>query len=320
MRAKTNKYELAVIGTGPAGLAAALYGGRLGLKVLAVGEVPGGTLNFTDRVENYPGFPVIKGRELARRLEKHARQYEVELIIDRVDRIAAARGVFRVKVGEETFSARTVILASGARAKKLGVPGEKKLTGKGVSYCALCDAPGFRGKEIALVGGGDSAVKEALGAAGGTKKIYLINNENSPRAESRRQQELNKLIASGKIEVVNRNQVVRIEGRDKVTAIELKNTFRSSRRLPVGGVLIYIGVVPNSSLAGKLGARLNRFGEVVVNRRCQTSLPGFFAAGDVTNNGWRQAIVAAAQGATAGWNSFRYCRNDCPSRSKDPAG
>jgi len=301
-------YELAVIGSGPAGYAAAIYGARMGLSVLMVGEAPGGTILFTGAVENYPGFVSIPGRELARQLENHALDYDIDLLIDRVDGITLSRERFMVITGKKSFRARAVILATGARAKKLQVSGEKELTGNGVSYCAICDGPSFRGKNIALVGGGDSAVKEAVYAAQFARKVYVINNEKTLRSENRHEILLEKAIVAGKVEVINDNEVERIVGKDSVTGLVLKKNHLGNKRLRVRGVLIYIGVVPNSELARDLGVKVNRAGEVIVNPRCETNIPGCYAAGDVTNGGWRQAIIAVSQGATAAYHAYHYCR------------
>lgn len=300
--------DLIVIGAGPAGLSAAISGARTGLKVLVIGEAFGGTLNLTDRIENYPGFASVSGRELSQKLEDHARGYGVDLLIDRVDNLVSSEEGFRLAAGTKTFRSASVVLATGARPKKLGVPGEERLSGKGVSYCALCDAPSFRGKKIVLAGGGESAVKEAVYAAEHAEKIFLINDEKRLRPAGGVRAQLDKLVAAGRVEVINGNGIREIEGKNKVTGVFLKKPHREKRGLEVAGVLIYIGVAPNSGLGREVKAEISDRGEIMVNRRCETSVPGCYAAGDVTDGGWRQAIAAAYQGSVAGWEAFNYCR------------
>jgi len=302
-------YDVIVVGLGVAGLSAAMYASRLGLKTLAIGENEGGTIALTGAVENYPGFVSIKGQELARVLGNHMRDYDVALLVDKVDGIARGSGkkpVFKVYSGKKAFSGKTVILATGTEVKKLGVPGEKEFAGNGVSYCALCDLTLVKGKRAVVVGGGDSAVKEANLLAQYAKKVYVVNNEPKLHAEKPNMERARSYAKKGKMAIINSNELAEIRGKGRVEKIALKNPFQGSREIGVDWVFIYAGHSPASGLARKIGAPLNQKGEVIVDRNCGTSVPGFYAAGDVTDLDWKQAIVGAAQGVTAAHSAYGY--------------
>ena len=312
---ETNKikgieYDTIIIGTGVAGYSAAMYSARLGLKVLIIGETPGGTLALTGKVENYPGFISIDGQELTDKLEEHAKKYDVETITDIVDKITREKNSFLVQSGDRFFSSKTIILATGTELKKLNIPGEKEFFGNGVSYCALCDSESIKGKVVAVTGGGDAAVKEALLCTEHAKKVYIINNEKELHPEEAHNKILNKKIKEGKIEVINDNEILEIKGKKQVETLLLKKEFKGKKELLVQGLFIYIGNVPRSELAKTIGAKLNSQGEVIVNENCETNIKGFFAAGDVTNKDWKQAILAASQGVTAAYYAYNYCRKN----------
>ncbi len=304
------EYDTIIIGTGIAGYAAGMYAARLGLKVLLIGETPGGTLALTGKVENYPGFISIDGQELTDKLEKHAKKYDVETITDIVDQIKKDKDSFLVRSGDRFFSSKTVILATGTETKKLNIKGEKEFFGNGVSYCALCDADFIKGKIVAVAGGGDAAVKEALLCTEHAKKVYIINNEKELHPEEPHKKVLNEKIKEGKIEVINDNEILEIKGKKEVETLLLKKEFKGKKELLVQGLFIYIGNVPRSELAKMINAKLNSKGEVIVNENCETNLKGFFAAGDVTNKEWKQAILAASQGVTAAYYAYNYCRKN----------
>lgn len=303
------KYDVIIVGTGVAGYSCAMYSARLGLKTLIVGEVPGGAILNTGRIENYPGFVSIEGQKLAELLENHAMAYEVDFLIDSVDSIKKENDFFSVSCSGKEFFSKTVVLATGSRVKKLGVPGEERFFKKGVEYCALCDATLVNGRIVAIAGGGDGAVKEAVLVSEYAKKVYVINNEKALHSEEKN---MNAFIGKqklGKIEVINGNEIVSINGVNRVEEITLAKKYKGRKKLRVEGVFIYIGREPNSFLAKSVGAKLNEKGEVLVDEHAQTNIPGFFAAGDVTSSEWKQAILAASQGVTAAYYAYKHCRN-----------
>ena len=301
-------YDTIIIGAGVAGYAAAMYASRLGLKALIIGEVPGGTLALTGRVENYPGFVSIQGQKLTELLENHAMDYDIDMLIDIVDEIRKEKNLFKVLIGNKSFSSRTIIMATGAQVKKLGVKGEEEYFGKGVDYCALCDATHIKGKTVAVAGGGDSAVKEAILVTEYAKKVYIINNEEELHPEKHNQMLLDEQIRQGKIEVINNNEIVEITGSDKLEKLILKKEYKGIKELAVEGLFVYIGRVPNNNLAKNLGVKLNNKGEVVVNQNSETSLKGFYAAGDVTNTEWKQAIIGVSQGVSAAYHAYNFIK------------
>lgn len=303
-------YDAIVIGGGPAGLAAAMYAARLGLKVLLAREIPGGTITLTGAIENYPGFVSIKGQKLAELLENHAMDYDIDLLDEKIEALSREKDqTFKARTERQKFSAKTIILATGAEPKKLGVKGEKEFFAKGVGYCALCDAAFFKNKVVGIVGGGDSAVKEAVLLTEYAKKVYLINNEKSIHPEQHNQKMLAEKAKNKLIEIINNNEIVEIKGSKAVEKIVLKNLFKGERELLLEGLFIYIGRNPNNNLAKQLGVKLNHTGEIIVNQHSETSSKGVFAAGDVTNTEWKQAITSVAQGVTAAYYAYQYLMN-----------
>ncbi|MFP4112626.1 MAG: NAD(P)/FAD-dependent oxidoreductase [Candidatus Woesearchaeota archaeon] len=302
------KYDLIVIGLGVAGYASAMYASRLGLKVLIIGEQPGGTLAITGKVENYPGFVSIEGQKLTDLLENHAMDYDVDMDITIVDDIEKTDDGFNVIAGKKKYMSKSVILATGAQVKKLGVQGEDTFFGKGVGYCALCDAASIKGKVVAVAGGGDSAVKEAILISEYAKKVYIINNEEELHPEHHNQRNLHELVQKGKIEVINDNEILEIKGDDNVKRLLLKKKYHESNEIAVQGVFVYIGHEARSELAKKLGVKLNKRQEVIIDSHSQTNIDGFFAAGDVTNTDWKQAIIGVSQGVTAGYYAYQYVK------------
>src|SRR4030042_1031351 len=212
-KAKEMEYDTIIIGTGVAGYSAAMYAARLGLKVLLIGETPGGTLALTGKVENYPGFLSIEGQKLTELMENHALNYQVNILTEIVDKIEKEKSSFAVYAGEDILKSKTIILATGAETKKLNIPGEKEFFGNGVSYCALCDSSFIRGKIAVVAGGGDGAVKEALLAAEYAKKVYIINNEKELHPEDAHKRILGQKIKEGKVEVINNNEILEIKGK-----------------------------------------------------------------------------------------------------------
>ena len=300
-------YDVIIIGTGVTGLASAMYAARLGLKTLIIGEMPGGTIALTGTVENYPGFVSIDGQKLAQLIENHAMDYDVDILIDIVEKISVKKSeIFTVHLEKKEFNSKTIIFATGTKVRKLGVPGEKEFFGKGVYYCALCDAHHVKDKTIAVIGGGDSAVKEANLLTEYAKKIYIINNEEKIHPEFSNSRKLQEHIQKNKIEVINSIEVKEIKGKDSVEKVIFNKQYKGSTELELGGVFIYIGLIPLSKLAGDAGISLNSKGEVVINQNSETNIPGFYAIGDVTNTNLKQAIIGVSQGVTAAYYAHEY--------------
>ena len=300
-------YDTIIIGTGVTGLASAMYAARLGLKTLIIGEMPGGTIALTGTVENYPGFVSIDGQELAQLMENHAMDYDVDALIDIVEKISVkGKEMFTAHLEKKAFNSKTIIFATGTKVRKLGVPGEKEFFGKGVYYCALCDAHHVKNKIIAVIGGGDSAVKEANLLTEYAKKIYIINNEEKLHPEFSNSKKLQEHIKQGKIEVINSIEVKEIKGQGHVEKIVFNKPYKRSTELKLEGVFIYIGLIPLSKLADDAGINLNDKGEVIINQNSETNIPGFYAVGDVTSTELKQAIIGVSQGVTAAYYAYRY--------------
>ena len=303
-------YDTIVVGGGPAGLAAAMYAARLGLKVLLAREIPGGTITLTGTIENYPGFVSIKGQKLAELLENHAMDYDINLLDKKIEALSRKKDqTFKARTEHQKFSAKTIILATGAEPKKLGVKGEKEFFEKGVGYCALCDAAFFKNKVVGIVGGGDGAVKEAILLTEYAKKVYIINNEKKLHPEAQNFKKFSKKARTGKIIAINNNEILEIKGRKAVEKVLLKNKFNGKTELLLEGLFVYIGHEPKNELAKQIKAKLNKKGEIIVNQNSETSIPGVFAAGDVTNIEWKQAITSVAQGVTTAYYACQYLMN-----------
>ncbi len=296
-------FDVIAVGAGIAGLSAGMYCGRFNLKTLGIGEMPGGVITTTHLIENYPGIISITGADMAEVFLKHAQRFGAEMKFSRVGDIEkfedGGKQFFRVRAAGEEFTARAVIIATGTQHKQLGVKGEKEFSGKGVSYCALCDAAFFKGKTVCLVGGGDSSAIEALILAEQCKKVYMIVRKDVLRAEPINHQ---KVMESNNIEVRFLTEIAEIKGQGKVESVVLK----SGEEIPMEGVFIAVGHVPVSILAGKLGVELDPSGQIKINRNCETNVPGIFAAGDVTDTRFKQAITGAAEAVTASYSAYRY--------------
>ncbi|MEM3030429.1 MAG: FAD-dependent oxidoreductase [Candidatus Micrarchaeia archaeon] len=298
-------YDVLVVGAGVAGLAAAMYAGRFRLKTAVVGEVPGGAITLTNEVENYPGFVGVTGMELADRLREHAQKFGAEIFSDKVVEIKpVGKNCFRARTeGGQEFTTKAVILATGTERRKLGVPGEAEFGGKGVSYCALCDGAFFRGKTVGVVGGSDGAVKEALVLTEYADKVYIFARGERLRAEPIN---LERLGANKKIEVVLKIQIKEIRGDTKMRGIVFDRPLNGKTEMALDGLFIEIGHAPASALASALGVKLNEKGEIVIDREGRTNIPGVFAAGDVCDTRFKQAITGAGEGVAAAYSAYQY--------------
>lgn len=291
-------YDLIIIGSGPAGLAAAIYAKRARLDTLVIEKeyISGGQVVNTYEVDNYPGLPGIGGFELGVKMREHADHLEASFMTADVKDIIIEETAKRVKTSQGDFYSRTVVIATGARHRLLGVPGEKELSGMGVSYCATCDGAFFREREVAVVGGGDVAVEDAIFLARGCSKVYLIHRRDELRAAKILQE---KLFACPNVEILWDTVVTRICGEDQVEAIKLEHVKTGEKRsLTLDGIFIAVGILPNTEFLGQTLA-LDEQGYVKAGEDCATSVPGIFAAGDVRTKMLRQIITAAADGANA---------------------
>jgi thioredoxin reductase (NADPH) len=303
----TEVRNVIVIGSGPSGYTAALYAARAELKPLIFeGSVTaGGALMQTTDVENFPGFPdAIMGPELMDSMRKQAERFGAELLSDDVTAVDLTADPKVVKTDSETYLARAVIIATGSRYKELGVPGEKKLGGHGVSWCATCDGFFFRGHDIAVIGGGDSAMEEAMFLTRFGKSVTVIHRRDTLRASKIMQE---RAFANPKITFVWDSEVVEVLGSDKVTGLRLKSTKDGTEQvLPVTGVFVAIGHDPRSELF-RDQVELDDEGYVKVQApSTRTNIPGVFACGDVVDHTYRQAITAAGTGCAAALDAERF--------------
>jgi len=300
-------YDVVVVGGGPAGLTAALYAARYMLSVVVITERIGGQMAEAGWIENYPGIPRIVGPELAKRFEEHVKRYNVPIILDTVVDVLRDGELFVVKLASSVeLKGRTIILAIGVRKRRLGVPGELEFLGRGVSYCAPCDAPLFRGKRVAVVGGGDSAASAALLLAEYADKVYIVHRRDQLRVQPLYRKLLDE---NPRIEVLYNRVVKRICGDKVVRKLVLENTVNGQiEELNVDGVFIEIGAEPPTDFAKKLGLEVDDKGYIKVRDDMSTNIPGVFAAGDCTNafGGVKQIIVAAAMGAIAATSAYKY--------------
>ncbi len=307
------QYDFIILGAGGTGLAGAMYAARLGLKTLVLGasygtELPiGGVITTTHIVENYPGFIKLTGAELAKKLEEHAKSYElVKIKQEKVAGIEKKKNCFIVNTNKEKYKGKTILFATGTRWRKLPetVPGSRKFENRGISYCALCDSPLFKDKTVAVIGGSDSAAKDALLLSEHAKKVYIIYRREKIHPEPINLERVEK---NKKIEVINKTNLIEIKGQENVSDIILDKSYKGKKELKVDGVFIAIGHVANSELAESLGVKLNKAKEIEINHETsETNIPGIFAAGDVTDKEFKQLITGIADGCTAAYSAYEY--------------
>jgi len=303
-----SKRELIIIGGGPAGLTAALYGSRSGLSTLLLeGKTTGGLLSEIPVVENYPGFSEgTSGLDLAARMAEQARKAGAEIHeIETAQLIEVNNRLIFVKTDRASYSCGALIFATGGVHRSLGVKGEEELKGRGVSYCALCDGAFFRGKSVAVAGGGNSAASSALYLAGIAGQVYLIHRRGELRAE----EAWAKAIKDKGVHILMDREILEIKGEGKLQSILIRDKITGQRsELQVDGLFVEAGEVPNSKLALNVGAKVDAEGFILVNDRQETSIKGVFAAGDVTSFPVKQISTAVGQGAVAATEAFCHLR------------
>ena len=302
-----NAYDLLIIGQGAAAFAAALYAARYQVKPVVIGETFGGETATGGLIENYPGYPEIDGFDLMLKFREQADKYEVPVIDDKVVSVEGVDGHYTATTfGGETYVGASVLLAVGRERRKLGLEHEEEWTGKGVSFCSTCDAPLHRGNVVAVVGGGDAAIKGAVLLTRYAQKVYVIyRGSRFTRPEPAN---LRALGEAGNAETLFETNVVALQGDDSLSSIVLDREHDGSTEMAVHGIFLEIGADPRSELAVQLGVALNEKDEVVVDRRMGTNVPGVFAAGDLTDASGelKQTITAAAQGALAAATAYEY--------------
>jgi thioredoxin reductase (NADPH) len=295
------KYDLLIIGSGITGYSAAIYAARFKMNTIVIGELPGGLITTTHLVENWPGIISISGLELAENLKKHAEANGVPIINDKViDIKQKTDSTFQVKTSNgQEFSTKTILFATGTTRRKLGIKGEKEFENKGVSYCAVCDGALFKNKTVAVIGGSDSAAKESLYLAEHASKVYIIYRGEKIRAEPINYE---RVTQNKKIEIITKKNVIEIYGDRIVQGVK----FKEGGELKLDGVFIEIGADPNSELAAKLGVSLNEKKEIIIDIDSKTNIPGIYAAGDVANRHFKQAITGSAEGVIAAFSAYEY--------------
>jgi len=305
-------YDTIIIGTGAAGLSAGVYAGRYAMKSLVIGKEFGGETAKAGKIENYPGFTEIDGYELMERMKSHAEAVGAEITDGEVKKITPDGKCFIVSAGDDEYHTHSVIVAIGSERRRLGLPNEKELTGKGVHYCVTCDGPIYSGKTIALVGGGDASAKGAALAAEYVDKIYLLVRGKQMRAEPINQEKLKKL--SDKIEILYETEVKEIIPDEKgmFSHVVLNKEVDGSRELRVDGLFIEIGAQPNTSLTDPLGVETDGQGYIKTDNMMRTNVPGVFAAGDIANlfGHFKQDITSAAMGAVAATSAYDYYKEN----------
>lgn len=297
-------YDAVVIGGGPAGMTAALYLLRAGVQTAMIEKLsPGGQVLMTAEIENYPGFPGgLQGWELADKFAAHLESYDLDRISDEVSSIETGESIHTIKVGDEEIQAKAIILATGSRYRKLGIPGEERLLGKGVSYCALCDGNFFRNRDVAVIGGGNSALEEALYLARLVNKVYLIHRREDFRGLVCYQ---DKCFTHEKIDVLRSTLVDEIVGAEEVEHLALRNAETDeTSELKVDGAFIFVGFEP---IMNFVPDEVEKDGNgLITDTEMRTNIPGIFAAGDIRSKMCRQVASAVGDGATAANSAFTY--------------
>lgn len=299
-------YDVIIVGGGPAGLTAGIYSSRAGLKTLLVEKaIVGGQITITEFVENYPGFEEgISGIDLSQKMQQQAKKFGTEIIQGTVINISVHDKIKRVTLEDnQELETKTIIIATGAHPKSLGVEGEERFKGSGVSYCATCDGAFYKGEKVAVIGGGDSAIEEAIFLTKFAEMVYIIHRRAELRAAKILQE---RAFSSPKIKIIWDSIVTKIEGSDSVRAVRIKNVrTQEESTIDVQGVFIFVGYNPNTELFGSL-LKLDKDNYIITDERMTTSIAGIFAAGDVRARPLKQIVTAVGDGAIAAVSAERY--------------
>ena len=294
-------YDIIVLGGGPSAVGCAIYAARFAMEVLVIGKTFGGLIATTHLVENYPAITTTSGQGLMDMFKDHMDSLNIPYISDEIKSIEKVENYFILHSFFQKFKAYSICIATGSERRKLGIPGEEKFSGRGVSYCATCDGPFYKDKVVCVIGGSDSAAKEALFLAQNSAKVYIIYRGKEIRAEP-----INKkrVLENEKIELIYNTNVIEIKGENNVKSVALDN----GKDLKVDGVFIEIGSIPNSELARRIGVNVNDKCEIIINRKSETNIMGIFAAGDVADAPFKQAITGVAEGVIAAYSAFDFIK------------
>ncbi|WP_153731868.1 thioredoxin-disulfide reductase [Sporosarcina obsidiansis] len=298
-------YDVIIVGAGPAGMTAAVYTARGNMSTLMLERgVPGGQMANTEEIENYPGFESILGPDLSTKMFEHAKRFGAEYAYGDVTKIEDGREYKTIHVGEKSYKARAIILTTGAEYRKMGIPGETELTGRGVSYCAVCDGAFFRGKDIVVIGGGDSAVEEGSYLTRFANKVTIIHRRDELRAQKILQE---RAFANEKIDFIWNTTVKQVNEKDgKIGSVTVVSTEDGSEReMETEGMFIYVGLDPLTAPFKELGI-LDENGYIETNDIMETKIPGIFAAGDVREKLLRQVVTATGDGSIAAQAAQKY--------------
>lgn len=300
---KKEGYDVIIIGAGPAGMTAGLYSVRNGLKTLIISKDIGGTANSILLLENWPGFKG-NGSELMKNFFDNLKDYDIEFVMSEVDSIKKSGEEFLVKTKKGEMKTKSIIIASGTDRRKLDVPGEKELTGKGVSYCVTCDAFFFKNKTVAVIGGSDCAAVSAVALSDLAKKTYLFY-----RGEKLRCEEINvtRLKKKPNVEIFYKSLPVKILGKDKVEGLVIKEDGKE-KEIKLDGIFVEIGATPITGFTKELEIKMDKDKEIIVDDEMKTSVKGIFAAGDVTNSKLKQVVISSSQGAIAAKSAYEYLK------------
>ena len=297
-------FDLVIIGAGPAGMTAAVYAARQKAETLLLARDVGGQLNWTLGIENYMGYQFIEGTELIRKFEEHVRKFPIEVKIGKaVESLIRVRNGFEVGDADGSkYLGRTVIICSGKRPRMLNVPGEERLRGRGLTYCEVCDGPLFQDMDVAVIGGGNSALEAAIDMTKIARRIYVVSltpltGDNILKEKARE---------ASNVSIITGVETLEVLGEGAVSGIRVKDTEGGQERvIELGGVFVEIGLIPNSDFVRDM-LTLNDLGEILINCACETGVPGLYAAGDVTNVPAKQIVVAAGEGAKAALQAHQY--------------
>lgn len=310
-------YDLAIVGTGPAGYTASIYASRYKVSNVIIGQEFGGQVAEATYVENYPSYVSIKGTDLIQKIRDHALHYGVEEVFDNVESIQKEEDIFKITTTQgKTVEAKTIILALGAKKKKLGIPGESELVGKGVAYCTTCDAPLYKDKVVAIVGGSDAANTGSLYLSDIAKKVYQIYRGDKLRGEPIWSEQVEN---DPNVEILYETNVTEIKGDKFVESIVIDKEHNGSKELEVDGIFIEIGSQPVSTLSNQMGMKIDDTGHIVVGPDQKTNIEGIWAAGDITTNSdnFNQIITASAEAAIAARNAFVYIKKNSVANCKN---
>jgi len=301
-------YDLLILGGGPAAMSAAVYAARKMMNLAIITKDFGGQVRETSEIENWLGFQSINAKDLVDMFEEHVKSFDIPVSLGpSITEVKREADVFKVQTDDsKIYSSQTLIIATGKRHRPLNVPGEKELVGRGVAYCATCDAPFFKGKKVVVAGGGNSAFTTAVDLLKVGAEVILVNFIKGWQADEALQERVKQ---TGKAGLLDYHQVIRIEGKDRVTGVVIKNRENEKEEnLDANGVFVEIGLLPNNESVKNL-VELNEQGEVIVDCSCRTSIEGLFAAGDVTTVPHKQIVISAGEGAKAALSAYNYLIN-----------